>query len=137
MAAKTNEANELRQKNNALALENARLTDFTRMLLSSSHFAPLLNEMSKNGLPPNLGSQSQPQVQTHTTPAPQLPSQPTVTKEEGIEQSHQEVSVPNLQTGLPVVPEQGFDFASIDLNDQGWNSGIDFNFTNPSVFCRC
>ncbi|OAL68761.1 hypothetical protein A7D00_7327 [Trichophyton violaceum] len=134
VAAKTNEANELRQKNNALALENARLTDFTRMLLSSSHFAPLLNEMSKNGLPPNLGSQSQPQVQTHTTPAPQLPSQPTVTKEEGIEQSHQEVSVPNLQTGLPVVPEQGFDFASIDLNDQGWNSGIDFNFTNPSVF---
>ncbi|EEQ27124.1 hypothetical protein McanMca71_005310 [Microsporum canis] len=129
VAAKTNEANELRLRNDALTQENARLTDFTRMLLSSSHFAPFLDELSTNGLPPNLGAQPQTQA-----PALQLASQPTVTKQEGIEHLTQDVSVPNLQTGLPAIPEQGFDFASIDLNDQGWNSGIDFNFTNPSVF---
>ncbi|KAF3481095.1 uncharacterized protein GIQ15_03854 [Arthroderma uncinatum] len=127
VAAKTNEANELRLRNNALTEENARLSNFTRMLLSSPHFTPLLNELTANGIPPNLGGQGQGAV-------PQLPSQPTVTKEEGIEQLPQEISLPNLQTGLPVVPEQGFDFSSIDVGDQGWNSGIDFNFANPSVF---
>ncbi|KAK2832012.1 hypothetical protein FQN49_006944 [Arthroderma sp. PD_2] len=127
VAAKTNEANELRLRNNALTMENAKLTDFTRMLLSSSHFAPFLNELSVNGLPPSFGDQGQ-------APVPQLPSQPTTTKEEGIEHLTQEISLPNSQTGLPVVPEQGFDFGSMDVNDQVWNSGIDFNFNNPSVF---
>ncbi|KAI5296042.1 hypothetical protein KEM52_005941 [Ascosphaera acerosa] len=44
VTAKTNEANDLRMQNSALAEENARLMEFTRMLLSSPHFAHVLRE---------------------------------------------------------------------------------------------
>ncbi|KZZ94059.1 bZIP transcription factor, bZIP-1 [Ascosphaera apis ARSEF 7405] len=61
VAAKTNEANDLRMHNRALVEENARLTELTRMLLSAPQFASFLNEYSD--IPPPSQNQTQQQQQ--------------------------------------------------------------------------
>ncbi|WEW54641.1 hypothetical protein PRK78_000061 [Emydomyces testavorans] len=121
VTAKTNEANDLRLQNRALMEENARLTDLTRMLLASPHFASFLNDISMNGLPPPLQKQlSAPQAQAPTD----------VSNDTKPAQVSQEVPVQDTQTALRNIPEEQFDFASMD---SGWNSGIDVNFPNPTV----
>ncbi|EEP78061.1 predicted protein [Uncinocarpus reesii 1704] len=121
VTVKTNEANELRIQNQALMQENARLGDLTRMLLSSPHFASFLNDISVNGLPPLL--QKAPLTnQTH------MPAD--MSSDAKAPQLSQEVEVQNTQTVVPSIAEEPFDFASMD---SGWNSGIDINFTNPTV----
>ena len=112
VTAKTNEANDLRLQNRALMEENARLTELTRTLLSSHHFASFLNDASVNGLPQNI---------MQTTPQSQMQA------------DSQDVQMPTPPNAMPTVPEQNFDFAALDVNGPGWNSGIDMNY-NPSVF---
>jgi ribonuclease Z len=130
VAAKANEANDLRIQNRALMEENARLTDLTRVLLSSSHFASFLNDASSN--PQVLASQSQPQTQATVT---QPPVQPNTHKDANPNRLNQDIQMQqNPQVGMAMVPEQGFDFAQLDMNNGGWNSGIDINFTNTPVF---
>ncbi|KAJ9210138.1 transcriptional regulator family: bZIP [Paecilomyces variotii] len=132
VAVKTNEANELRMQNRALFEENARLTDLTRMLLSSPHFSSFLNDFSLNGIP-----SSQPQQQQQVQPA--VVSQPQM------QQNHQKDVNParvaqdfqmqqNPQVGMVMVPEQSVNVPTMDMNPSGWNSGIDMNFTNAPVF---
>ncbi|TPX19209.1 hypothetical protein DIZ76_016995 [Coccidioides immitis] len=121
VTAKTNEANDLRLQNRALMEENARLTDLTRMLLSSPHFNSFLNDITVNGLPPSLQKQSS-TPQAHAPTDIQNDVKPTPLP--------QDVQIQNPQTALPSIAEEHFDFASID---SGWNSGIDTNFSNPTV----
>ncbi|EED21430.1 bZIP transcription factor (LziP), putative [Talaromyces stipitatus ATCC 10500] len=113
VASKTNENNELRLQNHALAEENNRLTDLTRILLSSPHFSDVLNDLTANGLP----ASAQPPVQVA-----QPQHQPMVS------QAPVPTSVAGPQVNMVIVPDN-----HMDLYAAGWNSGIDMNY-NPSVF---
>lgn len=122
VAAKTNETNDLRLQNRALAEENARLMDLTRMLLSSPHFSSFLNDMSMNGLPASQPGQQQQQQQQQAAKDPN-PSHVS-----------EDIQMQNQQVGLAMVPEQSVDFAGMDMNTPGWNTGIDMNYNNTPVF---
>ncbi|KAE8419242.1 hypothetical protein BDV36DRAFT_282451 [Aspergillus pseudocaelatus] len=140
VAARTNEAHELRLQNRALYEENARLTDLARMLLSSPNFSQFLDEMPMNGVPtsaqPQPPQQQQPQqLQSQPQPQQQQPTmQANVPKDTNHGHGPQEFAMQqNAQVGMVVVPNQGLDVAAMGMNNAGWNSGIDMNY-NPSVF---
>lgn len=128
VAAKTNEANDLRVQNRALAEENSRLTDLTRMLLSSSQFSSFLNDISINGLPPP----------PQQAPGSQAPLQSNAPKDANPNVANQDVQMQqDPQVGMALVPEPGVDYsgnAGVDMNSSAWNTGIDMNFTNAQVF---
>ncbi|KAE8373842.1 hypothetical protein BDV26DRAFT_271114 [Aspergillus bertholletiae] len=137
VAARTNEAHELRLQNRALYEENARLTDLARMLLSSPNFSQFLDEMSINGVStsaqPQPPQQQQPQqLQSQPQQQPTMPA--NVPKDTTHGHGAQEFAMQqNPQVGMVVVPNQGLDVAAMGMNNAGWNSGIDINY-NPSVF---
>ncbi|KAF5016150.1 hypothetical protein F66182_12263, partial [Fusarium sp. NRRL 66182] len=112
VASKTSENNELRMQNQALAEENSRLTDLTRVLLSSPHFSDVLNDLSANGLPAQLQAVAQ---------IPQPQHQPMVS------QAPIPTSIAG-QVNMNMVPDN-----RMDVYGSGWNSGIDMNY-NPSIF---
>lgn len=136
VAARTNEAHELRMQNRALYEENARLTDLARMLLSSPNASQLLDDSNAHGLQQvaqPVQQQSQPQQQ------PQQPQQPTmvqppmpsnIPKETPQDFTMQQ----NSQLSMVMVPQQGMDVPTMGMNSGGWNSGIDMNYANASVF---
>lgn len=128
VAAKTNEANDLRVQNRALAEENSRLTDLTRMLLSSSHFSSFLNDISINGLP----------APPQQTPSTQAPVQSTPHKDANPNLANQDIQMQqDPQVGMAMIPEQSLEYGSntgLDMNSSGWNTGIDMNYTNTQVF---
>ena len=126
---KTTESTELRLQNRALLEENARLTDLIRMLLSSPHFSSVLNDLSISGPPPQFQvSQQQPQPQSTVT---QPPLQPNARRDVPITQDFPRQQ--NFHVGMVTVPEPRVDVSAMDVHP-GWNSGIDFNFTNTPVF---
>lgn len=63
LTVKTNEANDLKRENRALMEENTRLSDLTRMLLSSSAFSTFLDTLGASELP------SAPAVEAEARPA--------------------------------------------------------------------
>jgi hypothetical protein len=148
VAAKTTESNELRVQNQALLEENARLTDLTRMLLSSPHFSSFLNDLAVNGLPPQLQAplqqhqqqhqqpqqqQQQQQQPPHPQPQPIVSQTPVPTNVHTDVNSHRAATQDfhvhqNFQVGMVMVPDHG-----MNIHGPGWNSGIDMDF-NPSVF---
>ncbi|KAF7592286.1 hypothetical protein BBP40_000417 [Aspergillus hancockii] len=139
VAARTNESHELRLQNRALFEENARLTDLARMLLSSPNFSQFLDEMSINGIPasahphPPQQQQSQ-QMQSQPQPQQQPAMQANIPKDASHGQGAPEFAMQqNPQVGMVVVPNQGLDVAAMNMNNAGWNSGIDINY-NASVF---
>jgi hypothetical protein len=103
----------LRLQNHALAEENSRLTDLTRILLSSPHLSDVLNDLSTNGLPAQLQAVAQ---------IPQPQHQPMVS------QAPIPTSVAGPPVNMTMVPDN-----RMDVYGGGWNSGIDMNY-NPSVF---
>ncbi|PGH26461.1 hypothetical protein AJ80_01774 [Polytolypa hystricis UAMH7299] len=123
VASKTNEANELRVQNRALLEENTRLTELTRMLLSSPNFASFLNDFSVSSatLPPKTEQPSQIQANT----------QPTALKDPNPSHMPQDVQMQNQQVGMAMIPEPAHPLANMDVNAPGWNSGIDVNFNMP------
>ncbi|KAL1963896.1 hypothetical protein VTN77DRAFT_7702 [Rasamsonia byssochlamydoides] len=132
VASKTTENTELRLQNRALLEENTRLTELTRMLLSSPHFSSFLNDLTVNGLPPQLQTppqapQSQPQPQPVVSQAPITPNPHKDVNPHRVAQDFQVHQ--NLQVGMAMVPDHG-----MDIHGSGWNSGIDMDFANASVF---
>ncbi|OKL63626.1 hypothetical protein UA08_00954 [Talaromyces atroroseus] len=131
IASKATENNELRMQNHNLIEENSRLTDLTRMLLSSPHFSDVLNELSANGLPPQFQTapqSSQPHVQPQPQPAVSQTPLPLTDVTQRPRQEfpgHQQ----NFQVNMVMVPDN-----RMDVYAAGWNSGIDMNYTNASVF---
>ncbi|KAL4934533.1 bZIP transcription factor [Aspergillus undulatus] len=141
VAQRTTEAHELRMQNRTLYEENARLTEFARTLLASPQFSQFLDEMNVNGLPSaqtQLPHQSQPQSQqpqppTMSQPPVQqanLPKEPTPSNGQHEFQMQQQHS----QMGMMMVPSQGIDVSTMNMNNGGWNTGIDVNFGNAPVF---
>ncbi|KAL4873821.1 hypothetical protein BDV12DRAFT_159676 [Aspergillus spectabilis] len=143
-----NEAQELRLQNRALFEENARLTDLARQLLSSPPFAQFLDEMNVSGLPSAqtpLPPQSMPQSQLQPHQQPPTMAQPTMQqtslhKEPTSHHGQQEfpmaqTQIPqSSQVGVMMVPSQGMDVSAMNMNNGGWNTGIDMNFGNAPVF---
>lgn len=127
IAAKASEADELRAKNEELVAENTRLTDLTRMLLSSPAFSTFLNDLSGTGAPASMPEIPRPQSQTlasrppsatprkdvnpnQTTPGP-LPSQNS-----------------NTHVGMTMIPEENsFQYNGAESANNGWtDSNVDF-----------
>ncbi|RMZ88502.1 hypothetical protein DV736_g4257, partial [Chaetothyriales sp. CBS 134916] len=100
VAAKNDEANALRVENQQLREENNRLTDLTRMLLSSSAFSSFLQELSQSG----PVRQDRPQTQ---------PARKDVNPHEGARQVQQQQHV-----GMVLMPESNFDMSLFEIRSR-------------------
>ena len=107
IAAKSQEADELRIKNEELMAENTRLADLTRMLLSSSAFSTFLADLSGTG------------ASNATQAARQLPSQ----------------GQNNNQVGLTVIPEESsFEYNATESANTGYTDNMDFGLYDAQVY---
>lgn len=112
--AKVDEANALRTENRQLREENNRLTDLTRMLLSSPAFTGFLQELNQSGLPDT--SRQQPR-QERAQPQPQ-PARKDVNPHDAARQLHSQ----QPQVGMALVPEPNVDLSLYDI--PSWSSTI-------------
>ena len=125
VATKVQEASELRQQNEQLREENNRLTDLTRMLLSSQAFSGFLQELSQSGLPANSGQASgqpakqvRPQSQTASQSQPQ-PRHKDVSAHDASQQMHFQ----QPQIGMTLVPEVPVDLSTMQTSN-GWMATV-------------
>ncbi|KAM3460335.1 hypothetical protein BBAD15_g8325 [Beauveria bassiana D1-5] len=109
---KDDEVTSLRQSNRALMEENKRLSDLTRMLLSSPSFSNFLDHLSTNSAPI-------PQVPIKVEPQPEQ-EQAQIPKDANPygNQSQQQI-------GMAMIPEQSMDYSMLALDG--------YNF-QPTVF---
>ncbi|KAL1898898.1 hypothetical protein Sste5346_003309 [Sporothrix stenoceras] len=109
IAGKVTENGDLRQQNRALADENKRLSDLTRMLLASPSFSDFLNRLSAN---PALVPQSQaPAVQAVQA---QVPTQ--VAPQQDRQAPKDANPYPAQQIGMAMIPEQNIDFSMLHMD---------------------
>ena len=112
--------------NRALADENKRLTDLTRMLLASPSFSDLLNQMSTNPAP--VPQQAEPQAQDQQQQQQQQQQARRQPKDvnpynAGMQGQGQQ----QQQIGMTMIPEQNVDFSNLNIEgEQG--------FLQPQVF---
>jgi bZIP-type transcription factor MBZ1 len=122
---KVQEANDLKVQNRQLMEENTRLTDLTRMLLSSQAFSGFLNELS--GAAPQTSarnlSQSKPRPQPQPSKKDINPHQIT----SQLQNQHQ-------QNGMATIADRNLDFSLTDnaSSAQNWNTGL--SLTNFPVY---
>ncbi|KAK2938308.1 hypothetical protein FoTM2_001526 [Fusarium oxysporum f. sp. vasinfectum] len=114
IANKVSENGDLRAQNRALVDENKRLTDLTRMLLSSPSFSNFLDNLSSNP----TAVQQTPQLKVE--PQPEQRQVPKDINPYNTQQSSQH------QIGMAMIPEQNMDFSMLTLDGS-------FNF-QPQVF---
>lgn len=130
---KTAEADELKAKNEELMAENTRLSDLTRMLLSSPAFSTFLSDLSGNGVapPPSSSQVSQPAtVKAGPTPNTRKDVNPhNVIKREA--ESRQQVA----QIGMTLIPETNIDYSALESTSNPWVEGaMDFGLYDAQVF---
>ncbi|KHN98320.1 ribonuclease Z [Metarhizium album ARSEF 1941] len=116
IANKVNENGDLRSQNRALMDENKRLTDLTRMLLSSPSFSTFLDNLSAN---PTCVPQGTP------VKIEQAPQQEQNQIPKDVNAYNSQFSSPQ-QIGMAMIPEQTMDFSLLSL-------GHTYNF-QPQVF---
>ncbi|KAK5055319.1 hypothetical protein LTR84_013069 [Exophiala bonariae] len=122
IAAKSQEANDMRAQNEQLREENNRLTDLTRMLLSSQAFAGFLHELSQSGLPaPNTQTNTQQQKQA-VRPQPQPQAKPTRKDITSNDASHQ-MQVQQPQIGMALIPEVPIDLSAFQPSN-AWMTAL-------------
>lgn len=109
IAGKVTENGDLRAQNRALIDENKRLSDLTRMLLSSPSFSDFLERLSTNPAP---ASQPAPQVDQRQD-ARQAP------KDVNPYAAHQQVQ--RQQIGLAMLPEQNMDFSMVGVDAEAYS----------------
>ncbi|KAF4977720.1 hypothetical protein FZEAL_5814 [Fusarium zealandicum] len=114
IANKVNENGDLRTQNRALMDENKRLTDLTRMLLSSPSFSNFLDTMSNN----SAAVQQTPQLKVE----PQQ-EQRQMAKDVNPYNAQQQQQ---QQIGMAMIPEHSMDFSMLSLDNS-------YNF-QPQVF---
>jgi hypothetical protein len=110
IAAKVNENSDLRSQNRALMEENTRLSDLTRMLLSSPSFSGFLDTLASNPQAAQTAQavqQQQPQQQQ-----PQRQMRKDVNPYAGQQLQQQQI-------GMAMIPEHNMDFSMLDLNSDG------------------
>lgn len=123
IAAKVQEAEDMKAKNSELKAENARLTNLTRMLLSSDAFSGFLQELAESG----KGAQELVSVLPTTQPTlvKSEPLQPAPRKDINPHQeSHVEHDV-GVQIEMSLMPDPPPMYASGDL--MNLNSWGDFD----------
>jgi len=120
LAAKVEEGAVLRTENQQLREENNRLTDLTRMLLSSQAFSGFLQELSQSGIPPPV--QQRPTQQPTPQERPQSQAQ---RKDVNPHQAARQVQSQQPQIGMALMPETNIDLSLFDT--PSWNSGINAN----------
>ena len=114
IANKVNENGDLRVQNRALMEENKRLSDLTRMLLSSPSFSNFLDHLSTNpsALPQGLPTKMEPQQQqSQQQEQRQVPKDPNPF---GAQQTQQQI-------GMAMIPEQNIDFSMLTLDNASYN----------------
>ena len=130
IAAKAQEADDLKAENDALKAENTRLTDLTRMLLSSSAFSSFLNDLSTN--PTSIASAITP-APAASAPGQQLSQ--NIRKDANPHQRQLQVHAQSsAQVGMTLVPDTAVDFSVFDPTNAVWGAGMDYDFSNTQVF---
>jgi hypothetical protein len=122
IAGKVSENGDLRAQNRALADENRRLTDLTRMLLSSPSFSTFLDTLSTN--PASLPRQQQQQQQQPAKPEQRQPEPQQAPKDVN---PYAALQGQQQQIGMAMIPEQSMDFSMLNLDGE-------FFFQQPRVF---
>jgi len=112
IAAKVNENQDLRSTNRALMEENTRLSDLTRMLLSSPSFSGFLDTLSQN---PAAAQTAQQVTQPRAEQQQQAPQQ--VRKDVNPYAAQQRMQQQHI--GMTMIPEHTMDFSMLDLNSDG------------------
>lgn len=116
IAGKVTENQDLRNTNRALMEENTRLSDLTRMLLSSPSFSGFLDTLSQNPAAAQTAQQvtaprvEQPQQQSQQQAQPQR----QVRKDVNPYAAQQQMNI-----GMTMIPEHNMDFSMLDLNSDG------------------
>ncbi|TVY64212.1 BZIP-type transcription factor [Lachnellula suecica] len=114
IATKVNENQDLRSTNRALMEENTRLSDLTRMLLSSPSFSGFLDTLSQNPAAAQTAQQvTQPRVEQQQQQ--QAPRQ--VRKDVNPYAAQQHMQQQHI--GMTMIPEHNMDFSMLDLNADG------------------
>ncbi|KAI0136844.1 bZIP transcription factor [Xylariales sp. AK1849] len=121
IASKVTENGDIRAQNRALVEENKRLSDLTRMLLSSPSFSNFLDHLSSG--PAGAQQQPAPQVEQRQSEQRQMPKD--VNPYAAAHHSQQQ------QIGMVMIPEQTMDFSMLNLDSN--NEGGVFNY-QPQVF---
>jgi len=128
VAAKTNEASDLRMQNRALMEENTRLSDLTRMLLSSPSFSSFLDTLSPVNGPAPVESTERSSTSTKTSRQTENPT-PNPPKDANPYAAQQQV-------GMALVPDNNTDFPIPELNNN-WAAGYlpgAWGTNQPQVF---
>jgi hypothetical protein len=103
--------------------ENTRLTDLTRMLLSSQAFSSFLNELSQNGMPAPAPAPAT------TTPATTSQPQPQPTKKDvNPHQAARQAQTQQTTVGMTMIPESTIDFSLLDsIPTNNWSASFGMN----------
>ena len=107
--------------------ENTRLTDLTRMLLSSPAFSTFLNDLSGTGAPASMPEISRLQSQTPTSQsqsaAPRKDANPSQTTPTPSSSQHL-----NTHVGMTMIPEENtFQYNAAESANNGWtDANMDF-----------
>ena len=127
MSVKSNEANDLKQENRALMEENTRLSDLTRMLLSSPAFSTFLDTLGAADLPTTNAAEAS---TTTTKPSQTAAALPAATPKD-----------PNPLQALPpdnsqevriaLLPDAAVDYSNIDVNPPWGYSNMTGLWGNP------
>ncbi|CAD6440165.1 5526c1c8-0158-4ec6-b9cb-0c230db92b47 [Sclerotinia trifoliorum] len=112
IAVKVNENMDLKSQNRALMEENTRLSDLTRMLLSSPAFSGFLDTLSSNP----AARQAPPPPQQ----APIQHEQPIQVRKDVNPYAVQQQIQQQQHIGMVMIPEQAMDFAMLDINADGF-----------------
>jgi len=101
--------------------ENTRLSDLTRMLLSSQAFSGFLNELSQNGMPAPAPATTAPAVASQPQPQP-------TKKDVNPHQATRQAQNQQTTVGMTMIPESTVDFSLLDLTTtNNWNAGFGMN----------
>lgn len=90
--------------------ENKRLSDLTRMLLSSPSFSNFLDHLSSNPATMNQA----PQLKAEAQQQQQQAQQPKDVNPYGSQQSQQQI-------GMAMIPEQSMDFSMLSIDNSAYN----------------
>jgi hypothetical protein len=116
IAVKVNENSDLRAQNRALLDENTRLSDLTRMLLSSPSFSGFLDTLASNPAAAQTAQAvQQPRHQSEQQqqqPQPQQQIRKDVNPYAAQQHMHQGINI-------ALIPEHNMDFSMIDLDADG------------------
>ncbi|KAI1764863.1 hypothetical protein GGR53DRAFT_297128 [Hypoxylon sp. FL1150] len=119
IATKVSENTDLRAANRALMEENRRLSDLTRMLLSSPSFSGFLEHLSSNPSAHAEQQQQQPQPQPQPQSEQRQPAPRQAPKD--INPFGQQNAQHHQQIGMVMMPEQTLDFSMLNMNTDALN----------------